>query len=255
MKTYVKVRAQAHGGKYIGPAVKQPPVLNWTYNGQVYGPQTFDNSNSGTVTHDYQLGVSPYTITVEGITQPPAGTYWLLPPSQPGQAETTVCLDIEEPVTVDFTVTAYATNDQSAPRYGSVSMAVLPGGDYTQVQPGLVVPVKGLRVYDFTASPQPGNAVSLSATVQMMCGCPITIPPAPSGVEGYWPDNEFEVAAYFLKPNTGILGPYPLACNGTSSFATKNPIPLDQGAYTVWLFANQSHMMNTGFAMTKVTVG
>ena len=265
--TNVRVRAQAHGGKYLGPAVsKTPPVLTVLINGEQVGPtQTFPTLSSGEVVSQLEIGTSPYVIVVQPETKktsyyPKPGTYWLQAPSKEGDADLIVNLDLTAPTAVEFRVTAYASDDTSEPRYGSITTTLIPGGDYTSLQPGLVVPVNGLRVFGLTATAGSDNTVNVQVTVEMMCGCPITLQPrttpVPAGTEPYWPSTEFEVVAWLIPLipfSPGGMAVLTASEEVASQFSGSTG-PLLPGTYTVSLSAKQPGMMNTGAAITTVAV-
>src|SRR5437879_3044651 len=190
--TLVRVRAQAHGGKYIGPSVATAPILSVLVDGKpIIGDVTIPNKASGTVVTQQGQGTSPYPIIVQPQREPSKyyptpGTYWLLPPAD-GQADIVVALPLVVPTPVEFRVKAFAPQ----PVYSSVTIPLLPGRSYT-AEPGAVVPVKGLYTPSFTAQfDASSRVVNVQATVQMMCGCPITKQPADSkpSVEPYWPST------------------------------------------------------------------
>jgi hypothetical protein len=262
--TKIRVRVQAHGGKYLGPAVATtPPQLTVLIGGTPVGPsQTFPTASSGTVVQDYVVGASPHTIIVESEPKktpyyPTPGTYWLVAPDE-GEADLIVSLDLEEPTAVEFRVTAFASNDESQPVFGSVTLTLAPGVDYTRLQPGLVVPVHGLRVFAVSAAYDSSTGlVNVQATVEMMCGCPITLQPRtqpiPKGVEAYWPSNEFEVTAYFFR-RAVVVGSVTLSCTYTTSlFSGSAAMPA--GTNLVVVSAIQPGMMNAGSGATNVSLG
>ncbi|MBV8519055.1 MAG: hypothetical protein JO197_16795 [Acidobacteria bacterium] len=247
--TQVRVRAQAHGGKFIGPAVAKPPVLTVS-NGSntILSGVTIPNHASGTVNPTKEPNASPYSIVVEPWPAPPPpqyyptpGTYWLTPPDA-GQADVVVSLDLLFPLPLEFRVTAFAPQ----PVQGSVNVLIVPRQSYTGPL-GIVVPVSGLYVPDVSASYDPASkSVVVKATVQMLCGCPITQQPAPSAptTEPYWPSNEFNVDASFYDARQQLVATSRLACVGLNSFEGRATLP--KGTYDVWLSAVQPSTMNTG---------
>jgi hypothetical protein len=245
--TKVRVRAQAHGGKYIGPAVAKPPVLSVFHDGRpIVSDMPMPNKQSGTVVDAYTPDASPFTIVVQPPQKPspyyPApGTYWLTPPAS-GTADVELSFNIDRPLLLEFRVTAYAP----APVHGTMMVTIVPGFAYTE--PGIVVPVSGLYVPSVSA--QYGAAsrtVHVAATVQMLCGCPITQQPAttPPTTEPYWPSNEFVVNAAFYDSSSGApVATIPLACTGLNAFGGN--LALAAGTYGVWLSALQPATMNGG---------
>jgi hypothetical protein len=252
MNTPVRVRAQAHGGKYIGPAVATAPVLSVLVGGRpIIDSVTIPNGASGTVVPQKGATSSPYTIVVEppsvrSAYYPTPGTYWLDPPAD-GEADVVVSLPLTASADVEFRVEAFAPQ----PVCNSVTMRLEPGGSYT-ADPGVVVPVPGLYVPQFTVTAD-GGTVSVSAKVQMMCGCPITQQPAsaPPSVEPYWPSNEFEVGATFTAESGEVTG-VTLACVGTDEFAAT--LTLAPGTYAGLLSAVQPSTSNRGSASSQLVV-
>jgi hypothetical protein len=263
--TPVRVRAQAWGGKYIGPAVAKQyrPILSILVDGKpIHDDVTIPNMASGKVVPPEPVSttseISPYKIHV---VQPPMepnpyyptlGTYFLLPPSDAlpdDLAFVIVRLPLVAPTQVEFRVQAFAPQ----PGYHSKTVPLLPGGQYTS-QPGVIVPVTGLYVPLFTATqPDTSGVVNFDAKVQMMCGCPITkqptdAPPSPPA-EPYWPSTEFEVVAYIQNAS---YPPITLTCVDTSQFQAS--AKLAPGSYDVWLSANQPSTGNAGSALTTIVV-
>jgi hypothetical protein len=194
---------------------------------------------------------SPHTIIVQppGAENVKPGTYWLDPPPD-GQADIVVELPLTEPAGVEFRVTAFAPQ----PVHNSVTLALAPGVAYTR-EPGVVVPIPGLYIPQFSAHSVNG-AVQVQAKVQMMCGCPITLPPAPPNVEPYWPSYEFEVTAIFLRlhPKEDLPAPryVPLSCSGTDVFTANVTLP--SGTYAALVSAIQPSTGNRGSASAHVVV-
>lgn len=255
----VMVRAQAYGGKYIGPKVATAPKLSVLVNGQPLIPDvTIPNDNSGVVVQPQDSTSSQYPIVVQPQTvpsdwYPTPGTYWLDPPAAPDQyqAQVTVALPLSQPTPVQFQVTAYAPQ----PVVSSVTVTIDPGQTYTN-QPGIVVPVYGLYIPAFAATAKGSGQVDVQATVQMMCGCPITQQPAsgppPSGVEPYWPSTEFAVTAVFLSPLNPMPRFFSIPCTGENQFSRTVTVP--PGSYQVLLGADQPATNNSGAASTSVLV-
>ena len=248
----VKVRAQALGGKYLGPAAGGQPQLTVTLtDGTVLATATINNCSSGTVNptvNQQEPDESPNPIVVpplSGANQfyPAAGDYWLLPPSDDSQASATVSLNLTEAAEVVFTVEAFSPFPVTA----STSMTIEPGQDVT-LDPGVVVSIPGLYVPYCTAQVNTmTGAVDLLASVKMMCGCPISVQPrsdaVPSGTEPYWPSTDFLVTATILLSGLGAMT---LQCSATSTFTATVPA-LPPGIYPVRFSAAQlSNPINVG---------
>lgn len=252
----VKVRVQARDGKILGPAptVKQPllSVRNVLTNEVLISDAPMNTGSSGMVVPASQFSdtVSRNAIVVEppplGAPHPTPGPYWLQPPS--GEGELIVQLPLAEPALLEFRATAYAPD----PVYASATMWVMPSMQLL-ADPGLVLTIAGL--YATVEASAIGSAVSINATVTMMCGCPIAGPP-PFPPELYWPSDEFEVTAQ-LRPKddqgaASIPPPVPLTCKKTSTFTGTTAAP--PGTYEVWLVAVQANETNVGFARTTLVV-
>ena len=183
----VKVRVQARDGKVLGPAktVKQPllSVRNVLTGKELITGKGFDTRSSGVVVQAsaFSETVSRNAIVVEPppLKPPPPvdppfpkpGPYWLETPI--GQGELIVSLPLTEPSLLEFTATAYAP----AGVYASATMWVMPGMQLL-ADPGLVLTIAGL--YTTVQTSVVGGTVDVTATVTMMCGCPITVAPPQS---------------------------------------------------------------------------
>jgi len=265
--TPVRVRAQANGGKYLGPDAYAAPVLSVLVDGrQLIPPVTIPNNSSGVVVATKDGTSSSYSIVVQPATvktpwYPPVGTFYLDPPSpDPDDASVVVLLPLSSTTEVEFRIEAFAPQPVS----GSVTLAITPGRDYLS-EPGVVVPVPGLLCPSLTVTPSGPGSLSLTATVKMMCGCPIIAIPAdgpPPDTEYYWPSSEFAVIVTFIRVGafgveapSGAPQPPPsvvLTCTATDTFTATATIPA--GSYRVLLSASQESTGNAGSASTDVVV-
>lgn len=245
---------QAHGGKYIGPAVATPPNLSVLIDGRpIITGLTVPNKTSGTVVSQRSSASSPHAIVVQPPPVPskyyPApGTYWLDPPAD-GTADVIVSLPLTQPSQVEFRVEAFAPQ----PVVSSVTKLLQPGGAYTG-EPGIVVPIPGLYVPQFSVQ-YSGGMMRIKAKVQMMCGCPITRQPAsaPPTVEPYWPSNEFDVMTIVFPLATQKIPTFvPLDCVATDEFAGNLMLP--PGTYACFLSAVQPATGNRGSASAHLVV-
>lgn len=252
----VKVRVQARDGKILGPAatVKQPLLsVRDVLTGEVLiSDAPMNNGSSGTVVPASQFSgtVSRNAIVVEppsiSPTYPAPGPYWLQPPV--GEGELIVQLHIAEPALLEFRATAFAPD----PVYASATTWVTPHMQLL-ADPGLVLTIAGL--YATVQASAVGDAVSISANVTMMCGCPITEQPAqslPPNTEPYWPSSEFEVTAHLRSKDSPSVDSFPLTCTSTSTFTGSTN--LRPGTYEVWVVAVQPNETNVGFARTTLVV-
>ena len=257
------MRVQARDGKILGPAktVKQPllSVRNVLTDETLITNAKIDQRSSGTVVPVslFSETVSRNAIVVEPspLNPPPPvkqpfpepGPHWLLPPS--GEGELIVSLPLTEPSLLEFKATAYAPDEV----YASATMWVIPGMQLL-ADPGLVLTFAGL--YTTVQTSVAGTTVKVTATVTMMCGCPITVaPPAqpPPGEELYWPATEFEVYAQVrVKGSQDEPVPLPMSFETTNTFTRS--VQLAPGTYEVSVVAVQPRETNVGYASTTVVV-
>jgi len=258
----VKVRVQARDGKILGPAktVKQPVLsVRNVLTGKEISRGDFNTKSSGVVVQAsaFSQTVSRNAIVVEPSPIeppptvlppfPPPGPYWLETPI--GQGELIVSLPLTEPTLLEFTATAYAPEAV----YASATMWVIPGMQLL-ADPGLVLTIAGL--YTTVETSVMGGTVKVTATVTMMCGCPITAAPpgpAPSDIELFWPSTEFEVWVKFrVKDTQTETIPTRLSFETTNTFT--GSANLAPGTYEVSVWAVQPRETNVGFASTAVVV-
>lgn len=248
--TLVKVRVQANGGKYLGPAVAGGPPLvtvSWPFRPPI-GPIIVPTGSSGQVVcakSEPPPNASPYPIVVQPTTVPndyTPGTYYLVPPDVGPDSALVVALDLPQGVAtpVTFSVQAFSTAPVSAS-----ATAIVTGGVNQTADPGVVVLVPGLRITNFAAITGVFGT-RITANVAMMCGCTIT----PNDVrpkEPYWPAYEFSVAAQ-VQDYVELV---PLVCTGTSFFETTLPFPVPIGALAA-VIATQSSTQNSNAMDTAV---
>jgi hypothetical protein len=245
--TRVLVRVQARGGKFLGPNVNyaQVTVLD---GGRVVSGPVLASGNSGTVdpkTGDpIASGASRDVIVVQPTTGgPPAGAYWLLP-SPSGAAGAIVGVSLTKPTLLEFRATALY--DTPSPVTASAMMWVVPGIDMLS-EPGLLLSIPGL--YVSVAPPAVGNGVVITATVTMMCGCPITTPTWPQasgGPEPYWPYPEIDVFATLTDPS-GNPTTQPMTFSAENTFTASFALP-PRGQSTIGVYAIQKAESNVGYA-------
>jgi len=118
--------------------------------------------------------------------------------------------------------------------------------------PGVLLTIPGLLVnvakaeYDAKA-----KSISVTATVEMMCGCPITPQQwtTPPDTEPYWPSYAFAVSA-----TIDGAAPFPLACTDTNTFNASIPLSLASGTREILVTARQPAESNSGYATFTLTV-
>jgi len=251
-QTSVLVRVQARGGKFLGPGVRYSMVTVLNEGEVLFGPAQA-SGDSGIVdskTGDpFAAAASRDVIAVQPTASgPPAGAYWLLPDAS--TAGVVATFPLAEPALLEFRATALY--DTASPVSASVMMWVVPGMQLT-AEPGLLLSIPGLNV---SVAAGVGAEVGVTATVTMMCGCPITTPTWPQaagGPEPYWPAPEFQVVAV-LTPPSGPPVTQAMAFQDTNTFAASFPLP-PPGESTVAVYAVQSAESNVGYAQTAFTIG
>jgi hypothetical protein len=166
-----------------------------------------------------------------------------------GTAGVVAKFPLAEPALLEFRATALYDTPNAV--IASAMMWVVPGLNLTS-EPGLLLSVPGLVV---TLSPPAiGSHLEVTATVTMMCGCPITAPTWPfvSGApEPYWPAPEFQVVAVLTDP-AGVSTSQTMSFSTTNTFTTSFPLP-PKGTSTIAVHAVQHAEANIGFAQTVVS--
>lgn len=248
----IKVRLQARGGKFLGPSVGTPELVVRIPGATAplfTGP--FNNASSGTVIATPATSSSRNSIVVQTPPQaeayPAAGAYALDPPGS--DAMILACFDLTEPTPVEFIATAY-TKDPEVALTTSTTMQLCPGTTLVN-DPGLLLTIPGLIVSNVLSS-YGDSVLTVSATVTMMCGCPITPQPwstTPPDTEPYWPSYEFEVTATIAGQP-----PLQLQCTAANTFSASTPATLTPGTYTVTVAALQPAESNSGYASADLTV-
>jgi hypothetical protein len=194
------------------------------------------------------MGASRDVIVVQASSGgPPPGAYWLT--SDDGTAGIVATFMLAEPALLEFRATALYNT--SSPVTASATMWVVPGLQLTS-EPGVLLSIPGLHV---TVAATVGRQIDVTATVTMMCGCPITTPtwPEPSGgPEPYWPYTEFQVVATLTQPD-GSAVTQAMSFFATNTFTAVFPLPAS-GTSTVAVYALQQAESNVGYAQTTVQV-
>jgi hypothetical protein len=250
--TRVLVRVQARGGKFLGPGVKYAMVTVLDGEDVVFGP-VLAAGDSGTVDPTagapFPAAASRDVIAVQATSGgPPAGAYWLTPDAT--SAGVVAAFPLARPALLEFRATALY--DTPAPVTASAAMWVLPGMQLT-AEPGVLLSIPGLAV---SIAPTVAQEVTVTATVTMMCGCPVTPPswpPVSGGTEPYWPEPEFQIVAV-LTPPSGPPVSQPMTFVETNTFGISFPLP-PAGESTIAVHAVQPAECNVGYARATITVG
>ena len=273
LTTRIRIRVQARGGKYLGPGVNggnSPYALVTILNqGKVIFGPTLAIGNSGTVLDQPNApipsGASPNAITVmPGIKNgPPGGAYWLLPYTidpttgkKTDAAGVVATFSLDKPALLEFRATALYNTPN--PVTTSSMMWVVPGDNLLE-EPGVLLTMPGLNVVlDPCAVDKVGNksTVTITSTITMMCGCPISAPAWPANtapVEPYWPYPEFGVTA-ILTSQSGNVRQQEMKFSKTDTFTT-TLIPPSAGKYRLAVRAIQPLESNIGYAEKAVIFG
>ena len=252
-QTSILIRVQARSGKFLGPNVQYSQITILNGPDVIFGP-VIASGGSGTVdpkTGDpFNASWSRDVIAVQASPSgPPAGAYWL-EPGDSGAAGVLATFPLAEPALLEFRATALY--ESVHPVTTSTMMWVYPGMQLTS-EPGLLLSIPGL--YVSLPPPEIGEQIDVTATVTMMCGCPITTPtwPEPSGgPEPYWPETEFEVVA-ILTPASGPAVTQKMTFADTNTFTASFALP-EAGAATIAVYALQQAESNVGYAQQTITV-
>jgi len=251
MNMQIKVRVQARGGKFLGPAVQAPHLaVREAISGNLLFQDTFDNSASGTVVATPSPTASRNAIVVQtpptAQDYPGAGAYSLQPPAE--GASLIATFDLSEPMLVSFIVTAFTKAGDKL--INAATMQLAPNTTLLD-DPGLLITIPGLLVSAATAT-YDGTTVTVQATVTMMCGCPITPQPwsaNPPTTLPYWPSYEFNVTAYIAG-----MASIPLQCTANDTFKGSAAMALQPGStYNVTVVALQPAETNSGYCTATLT--
>lgn len=155
-------------------------------------------------------------------------------PVTKGTARFSAQFDLERPSRVEVSVTGPQDVAQSAQTV-TTTLWMIPGRHLTD--PGLIMHMPGLIV-DLIESAQKNNQLALTATVTMMCGCPIT-------EKGLWKSEDFTVMAQLIQEGSRI-GETALTFTGkdnTFSGAFETP---PAGEYELIVYGVQESAGNAG---------
>ena len=241
MQTSVLIRAQARGGKYLGPDIGYSTVtVRDAQTGRILasGPAGTAGDDSGNLS----LTVSNYASSGVVLTYPGPQVWYLT--TNPGKtAFFQANFDIANPTLVE--ISAQARGIAS-----SGTMWIEPGSQLN-TEPGYIVTMPGLAV-DIIAVKAANGAFAVSAKVTMMCGCPIndqkTDPKGPI----QWPSSEFEVWAELRRG--GIVTRGTLGLQETSIYSGSVNWPPTSGNCELAVVAVQKSESNVGIATRAMQV-
>ncbi|HET7464502.1 MAG TPA: hypothetical protein VFJ82_24800 [Longimicrobium sp.] len=248
MQTNVLVRVQARCGKFLGPDAGYSRVtLSDAASGAVLA-QGIAQGGSGNLSP----GFHPSSTRQPVVTTQSTGeqtVLWLsaLPATIPPAAGFRASLELDVPTLVRFTAESLGPDGSPNGHLVTETMLLTPGVDLG-AEPGVVLVIPGLIVKNVTPT-ESGTSLSLTATVTMMCGCPID-------TDVPWLPSEFVVTATVTSTAGGAqVARAALAFQSRSTFGTAQPIVLPgPGTYTVAVEAVQPAEANVGSASITVTV-
>ncbi|HVR39860.1 MAG TPA: hypothetical protein VMU84_12255 [Thermoanaerobaculia bacterium] len=241
--TSILIRAQARGGKFLGPDIGYSYVtVRDVSTGQILA-EGMATGDSGVLTQQ----AAPPANASNGVVLQGTTPWWLTETS--GNPSPTAgflaTFDLDAPALVQITAASIANGVPSQQRT-SIRMWIPPGAQLT-TPPGLVLEIAGLNVEIIdpnpTVPPQSGQSIPITGWVTMMCGCKISNGTA-------WPTSEFVVSADIVDSSgttvasTTLTIPTP---NGVPSTYTGSlTCPTASGSYTLIVSAVQASTSNTG---------
>jgi hypothetical protein len=227
--TDVTVRVLARDAKFIGTSMGGVRV-------------TISDAETGEVLAE---GLTEgETGSTERIMKTPRGRGQAL--ATEGAAAFRATIDLDRPRRVEVSAVGPLEFPGSANRVSAVQWVVpgrhLTGGDgWVLEMPGLVV-----NLHDLPQSVAPGAALDLRATVEMMCGCPLT-------PDGLWDAGEFTVRAEAVR-NRKVAAETGLEYAGEESEFAGSLVLEETGIWEIRVWAWQESTGNTGVAERRVEV-
>jgi len=156
-------------------------------------------------------------------------------PSAPDSAAWTAQLDIDRPTRVRIAVTGPLDVSNSIQQQDT-TLWMLPGVD--RVDPPLVLHLPGLIVDVIELDSDPADGIDLTASVTMLCGCPIT-------AGGLWRADDFVVIASLYQDGEKLTEANLSFTGTTNQFAGRLDQP-ESGKFTLYVSAHQRSTANTG---------
>lgn len=238
----VIVRVQARGGKFLAGDIGYSQVRIIDPQGNTTGPFVTQGANSGW----FQAAWAPGIVT-EPL--PPGSTgserYYLTSDAQSACLATTVAVG-DEPALYTFEATALFKTANPVTATSAVWI-LPPDANNTPQEVLIVIPGLAVSVTDVSIG---GGVLSVTATVTMMCGCPIIGRIPFNGnpnemVISPWPPEDFEVTGELQTS----IGPRPLAFTyqTKNTFTAAVPLPFFVTASSVNVTAVQPRMKNAGY--------
>ncbi len=166
--------------------------------------------------------------------------------STEGAAGFSATVELDRPRQLMVTATGPAEFPGSANTV-TATQWVVPGRDLTAGD-GWVLEMPGLVVnlHDLPATVEAGKSLELRATVEMMCGCPLT----PGGL---WNADEFVIRSEGVL-HAGVDASGDMTYAGESSEFTGRLTLDEPGIWTVRVWAWQESTGNTGVAERRIEV-
>lgn len=246
MQTQILIRVQAKGGKFIGPDAGYSQVtLKDAKSGDVLAQGTASGGSGNLLASFVPSATRNPVVTTQ--TTGAQSLLWLsaMPPTIPPAAGFLATLDLDAPTLVEFTAQGLAANGQPSANSVTETMWVTPGAELT-AEPGMVLVIPGLIVKNIKLTGTP-SATNVTATVTMMCGCPID-------TDVPWLNTEFFVTATATDAS-GTQVSQTMQLQSRSTFVTSTPLALSgPGTYTVTVEAVQPAEANVGSASVSVTI-
>ncbi len=230
VKTNITVRVRAHDAKFVGTAVAGVQVVvTDAISGKVLASGVLMGGTGDTKT----LMKKPYAR---------GGRL-----SNKATASYVAHLNLQHPTKIKVSVRGPLAGGNDIQEM-SRTLWVLPGhhidGD------GLIFELYGLIVYPTVPGPhhfyKRGSKLTLTARVDMMCGCPIK-------VNGIWNAAQYKVKAYILQKGKTIAT-VPLTFTGKTSLYSATYSPPAPGNYKVMVTASDDVAHNYGVGFTGFVI-
>jgi hypothetical protein len=166
-----------------------------------------------------------------------------------GAASFATSLPIESPTPIEIVVEAPLGVPEAYQR-ASKTLLLVPGVHLEG--PGVIIELNGMAVTVLEApvSAAPGESLSVTARIEMLCGCPI----APDGL---WDSNRMDLRVDIADAAGRLVSSHEMTWTGAeSTFAARFNLPSDLEAGLAWLrvMALDPERANTGMAEEPLRV-